>query len=76
MDALLIVAYLSEARDFRAPTYPGDEITAVWEVTENRPSRSRPDAGLLRMSTHVTKQDGTIVQDGEDLLLVARRPGA
>jgi acyl dehydratase len=76
MDALLIVAYLSESRDFRAPTYPGDEITAVWEVTENRASRSRPDAGLVRMSVHVTKQDGTIVQDGEDLLLVARRPGA
>lgn len=76
MDALLIVAYLSESRDFRAPTYPGDEITANWVVTENRPSRTRPDAGLVRMAVHVTKQDGTVVQDGEDLLLVARRPGA
>jgi 3-hydroxybutyryl-CoA dehydratase len=76
MDALVILAYLSEARDFRAPTYPGDEISAVWEVTENRPSRSRPDAGLVRMSVHVMKQDETIVQDGEDLLLVARRPDA
>jgi acyl dehydratase len=74
MDALLIVAYLSETRDFRAPTYPGEEISATWTVTENRPSRSRPDTGLLRMAVHVTKHDGTVVQDGEDVLLVARRP--
>ncbi len=74
LDALLIIAYLSESRNFRAPTYPGDTIEAIWEITENRPSKSKPETGLLRMSISVAKQDGTVVVDGEDLLLVARRP--
>jgi 3-hydroxybutyryl-CoA dehydratase len=73
LDRLLIVAYLSETRNFRAPTYPGDAITTHWEVIENRPSASRPDTGLVRFAVRVEKQDGTVVQDGEDLLLVARR---
>jgi len=74
MDALLIVAYLSESRNFRAPTYPGESITTTWEVVENRPSQSKPEQGLVRMLVTCTKQDGTVVQDGEDLLLVAKRP--
>ncbi len=74
LDELLIIAYLSETRSFRAPTYPGDEIVTHWEVVESRPSSSRPDAGLLRLAVRVEKQDGAVVQDGEDLLLVARRP--
>ena len=74
MDALLIIAYLSESRSFRAPTYPGDAITTTWTVTESRPSQSKPDRGLVRFDVRCTKDDGTVVQDGEDLLLVARRP--
>lgn len=75
MDALLIIAYLSESRSFRAPTYPGDAIATTWTVTESRPSQSKPDRGLVRFDVRCTKDDGTVVQDGEDLLLVARRPG-
>ena len=74
MDALLIIAYLSESRSFRAPTYPGDAIVTEWRVVESRASSSKPDRGLVRFAVTCTKQDGTIVQDGEDLLLVARRP--
>ena len=72
-DDMLIIAYLSETRNFRAPTYPGEAVRCFWEVVENRPSNSRPDAGLLRLTTRVEKSDGTVVQDGEDLLLVGRR---
>ena len=74
LDALLIVAYLSESRNFKAPTYPGESIVTTWEVVENRPSKSKPDQGLVRLAVTCTKQDGTVVQDGEDLLLVARTP--
>ena len=74
MDSLLIVAYLSESRNFRAPTYPGEAITTTWEVVESRASKSKPDQGLVRLAVTCTKQDGTVVQDGEDLLLVSRRP--
>jgi acyl dehydratase len=74
MDSLLIVAYLSESRNFRAPTYPGESIVTEWAVTESRVSNSKPDQGLVRFAVTCTKQDGTVVQDGEDLLLVGRRP--
>ena len=74
MDALLIVAYLSESRNFKAPTYPGESIVTEWKVIENRASQSKPDQGLVKLAVTCTKQDGTVVQDGEDLLLVAKRP--
>ena len=74
MDSLLIVAYLSESRNFKAPTYPGESIVTEWKVIENRESKSKPDQGLVRMAVTCTKQDGTVVQEGEDLLLVAKRP--
>jgi acyl dehydratase len=50
LDALLIVAYLSESRNFKAPTYPGESIVTTWEVVENRPSKSKPDQGLVRLA--------------------------
>ena len=31
MDSLLIVAYLSESRNFKAPTYPGESIVTEWK---------------------------------------------
>ncbi|MGI9116364.1 MAG: MaoC family dehydratase [Gaiellales bacterium] len=74
MDALTIIAYLSESRNFRAPTYPGESVVTTWEVVESRPSNSKPEQGLVRFAVTCRKQDGTVVQDGEDLLLVARRP--
>ena len=74
MDSLLIVAYLSESRNFKAPTYPGEAIVTEWKVIENRESKSKPDQGLVKFAVTCTKQDGTVVQDGEDLLLVAKRP--
>ncbi|MFM8612393.1 MAG: MaoC family dehydratase, partial [Actinomycetota bacterium] len=74
MDALLIIAYLSESREFKAPTYPGEAITTTWTITENRPSQSKPDRGIVRMAVACTKDDGTVVQSGEDVLLVGRRP--
>jgi len=74
MDSLLIVAYLSESRNLKAPTYPGESIVTEWKVIENRESKSKPDQGLVKFAVTCTKQDGTIVQEGEDLLLVAKRP--
>ncbi len=74
MDSLLIVAYLSESRNFKAPTYPGESIVSEGKVIENRESKSKPDQGLVKFAVTCTKQDGTVAQEGEDLLLVAKRP--
>ncbi len=74
MDALEIIAYLSASRDFTAPTYPDEAITTTWTVTENRPSSSKPDRGVVRFAVSCVKDDGTEVQRGEDVMLIARRP--
>ncbi len=34
-----------------APVYPGDELHAVTEVVELRPSRTKPDRGLIVLTT-------------------------
>ena len=39
-----------------------------------RPSRSRPGSGILAFEVTMTKQDGTVVQQGVDHLLVGGRP--
>ena len=48
---------------FRAPVRPGDEITAEVEVLE-----VRPDKPITRLRTAITRQDGTVVLDGEALV--------
>ena len=48
---------------FKAPVYPGDEITAEAEVLE-----TRDDKPITRRRTTITNQDGTVVLDGEALV--------
>jgi len=48
---------------FRAPVYPGDEITAEVEVVE-----LREDKPLATLRTTVVNQDGTVVLDGTALV--------
>ncbi|MGH7899921.1 MAG: MaoC family dehydratase, partial [Candidatus Binatia bacterium] len=55
---------------FRAPVYHGDSLTAFTEVLAKRDS-DRHDAG--RFKHWGTKQDGTIVFEGEREVLIKRR---
>ena len=48
---------------FRAPVYPGDEITAEVEVLE-----LRDDKPIARLRTTIANQDGTVVLDGSALV--------
>jgi 3-hydroxybutyryl-CoA dehydratase len=74
LDAMHVLAFLETQRRMLAPTYPGDTLTMVQAVVEARPSRSRPGAGILAFEVTMTKQDGTVVQQGLDHLLVGGRP--
>jgi acyl dehydratase len=56
------------------PVLPGDELRIENEVLETRPSRSRPDRGLLKMRTLTFNQNGEVVQDIIANGLVPRRP--
>jgi len=57
---------------FRAPVFHGDTLYAYTEVMETR-AAERDDAGLVRFKHWGTKQDGTVVFEGERTVLVKRR---
>ena len=58
------------------PVRPGDELHVKSEVLEVRPSKSRPDRGMIRMQNTTLNQNDKIVQMFTANLLVPRRPPA
>jgi acyl dehydratase len=57
-----------------APVRPGDELTLRTTVAEARPSRSKPDRGLVRTHVELVRQDGTVVLTMTAMNLVRVRP--
>ena len=55
------------------PTFHGDTVYAESEVLEMRESRSRPDAGIVRLKHWGHKPDGTIVLEAERTVMFLRR---
>ena len=58
------------------PVLPGDELRIETEVLETRPSKSRPDRGLLKLRTRTLNQHGQVVQEVIGNAMVPRRPAA
>jgi len=58
------------------PVRPGDELRVRVTVIESRPSRSKPDRGLLRSRIEVLEPDGSAVMTMIGMNIVRRRPGA
>jgi acyl dehydratase len=56
------------------PVRPGDELRVESEVLEVRPSKSRPEQGLMKIRTTTLNQNGEAVQVAIGYLLVPRRP--
>jgi acyl dehydratase len=56
------------------PVRPGDELSVEAEVLELRPSKSRPNQGLIKVRTTTRNQKGEIVQVSVGNLVVPRRP--
>jgi len=55
------------------PVRPGDELHAKSEVLDVRPSKSRPDRGLIRVKTTTFNQNDDVVQVYTGNLIVPRR---
>jgi acyl dehydratase len=55
------------------PVRPGDELRVESEVIEVRPSKSRPEHGLIKVRTTTLNQDGEAVQVLISNLIVPRR---
>jgi len=49
---------------FLAPFYIGDTVHVKLRVTETRPSRSRSDLGLVKLSFELVNQKGEVIQSG------------
>ena len=56
------------------PVRPGDELHLESEILEARPSKSRPDIGLIKVRTTTLNQNGEPVQILVANLVVPRRP--
>jgi acyl dehydratase len=56
------------------PVRPGDTLAVRLTVLEARPSRSKPDRGLMRFRVEVENQDGALALSMVGLWLAARRP--
>jgi acyl dehydratase len=56
------------------PVRPGDELHLDIEVMEVRPSKSRPEQGLIKVKTTTVNQNGEPVQVSVGNLVVPRRP--
>ena len=58
------------------PVRPGDELHVESEILEVRPSRSRPDQGLIKVRTTTLNQNNEAVQVQVGNLLVPRKSPA
>lgn len=76
LDQWPILAYVGMERAFRAPVYPGDTIQARYRIEEVRPSQSKPDRGVVKLSCEVVNQVGEAVCDGLEIFMVERRPAS
>jgi len=55
------------------PVRPGDSLRVETEILELRPSRSKPDYGIIRLRNVTTNQGGEIVQTMTASAMVPRR---
>jgi len=56
------------------PTRPGDVLQVTSEILEIKPSRSRPDRGMVTVRSETRNQKGETVQVMVSKLVVPRRP--
>jgi len=61
---------------FSAALRAGDTVRALWTIREMRPSRSRPQTGILVEGCRLVNQRQETVLTGEHVMMVRRRPGS
>jgi acyl dehydratase len=69
------LAFLELVIRYRDVVRIGDTVHAELSISEKRLT-SKGDRGIVRLEQRVLNQHGTVVQDGEWVILVARRPDA
>lgn len=69
-----VIAGLGATMALPKPVRAGDVLTFRAEIVEVRPSKSRPDAGVVSMRSTLVNQNGEVVYETTTATLVARRP--
>jgi acyl dehydratase len=64
---------MSEVR-FPAPVFEGDTLSVITDVLDMRPSKSRPDAGVVTFRHRAYKTDGSLVCECSRSAFMRRRP--
>jgi acyl dehydratase len=62
-----------EDLSWRAPVRPGDELSCESEIITLRPSRSRPDRGVMTLRITTRNQRGEIVMEMTSRVILPRR---
>ncbi len=56
------------------PTRPGDVLHVEWEILEIKPSKSKPDRGIVTVRIETKNQNGEVVQLSINKIVMLRRP--
>ena len=74
LDGTTIALLGVDSWQFKGPLFFGDTIQVKVKIAEVRPSKSKPDRGILKLYMEIVKQDDTVVQSGYKTLMMKRRP--
>jgi acyl dehydratase len=58
---------------FISPVFFGDTIHVLVKVENVKPSRTKPDRGVLKLFLQIINQDGKVVQEGIKILMMQRK---
>ena len=65
-----MIAFIEQSSRFLAPVYAGDTLYPRLTIKQLKPQRS---TGVMVLGSTVHNQDGTLVMEGEQKLLVRKR---
>lgn len=68
------IAHLAGEYKFMAPLYPGDSLYSEFEIIEVRPSKTKPDRGILAWKHWFKNQRDEVVAESIVRFMYRRRP--
>ena len=74
LDGTAIALLGVDTWQFKGPLFFGDTIRVKVKIAEVRPSKSKPDRGILQLHMEIINQDDTVVQSGYKTLMMKRKP--
>lgn len=70
-----VAAHLNDRAVFLAPVKIGDTIRCRYKILDSKPSRSKPEVGLVTFGLQVINQREELVQEGSTINMVSTRMG-